>query len=46
MTADQVRWALGSSGLPARRRPSNRHKLKNPRNRPPSGYLPDTTPEA
>ncbi|MEU2070958.1 hypothetical protein [Streptomyces anulatus] len=36
---------LQTSGLPARRRPSNRHKLKNPRDWTPGGYLPGTTPE-
>ncbi|MFF5700912.1 hypothetical protein ACFY7H_00090 [Streptomyces sp. NPDC012794] len=29
---------------PARRRPSNRHKLKNPRSWTPQGYLPDPAP--
>lgn len=37
---------LQTNGLPARRRPSNRHKLKNPHDWTPSGYLPDTTPGA
>ncbi|MFF7257619.1 hypothetical protein [Streptomyces microflavus] len=37
---------LQTNGLPARRRPSNRHKPKNPHDRTPSGYLPDTTPGA
>ncbi|PCG86223.1 hypothetical protein CIB93_09635 [Streptomyces sp. WZ.A104] len=32
-------------GIAARRRPSNRHKLKNPRDWTPGGYLPGTTPE-
>ncbi|MEU3268246.1 hypothetical protein [Streptomyces bacillaris] len=36
---------LQTSGLPARRRPSNRHKLKSPRDWTPGGYLPGTTPE-
>ncbi|MFE7468659.1 hypothetical protein ACFU6R_31760 [Streptomyces sp. NPDC057499] len=30
---------------PARRRPSNRHKLSNPHRWTPGGYLPDNTPE-
>ncbi|MCX4849031.1 MULTISPECIES: hypothetical protein [Streptomyces] len=36
---------LQTNNQPARRRPSNRHKLKNPRRWTPNGYLPDTTPE-
>ncbi|MGQ4713573.1 hypothetical protein ACUN22_07805 [Streptomyces anulatus] len=36
---------LQTSGLPDRRRPSNRHKLKNPRDWTPGGYLPGTTPD-
>ncbi|POG45676.1 hypothetical protein BV881_20650 [Streptomyces sp. ZL-24] len=35
---------LQTDGLPARR-PSNRHKLKNPRDWPPGGYLSGTTSE-
>ncbi|MFE7368464.1 hypothetical protein [Streptomyces anulatus] len=37
---------LQTGGLPARRRPSNRHKLKNPHDWTPKGYLPGSTPEA
>lgn len=37
---------LSQGDQPARRRPSNRHKLKNPRNWTPKGYLPDSTPGA
>ncbi len=37
---------LQTDGLPTRRRPSNRHKLKNPHDWTPKGYLPGSTPEA
>ncbi|MFC9753112.1 hypothetical protein [Streptomyces sp. NPDC056921] len=36
---------LQTNGQPARRRPYDRHKLRNPHRWPPGGYLPDTTPE-
>ncbi|MER5555194.1 hypothetical protein ABT001_26605 [Streptomyces sp. NPDC002793] len=35
---------LQTDGLPARRRPFNRHKLRNPRYWTPNSYLPEPTP--